>query len=33
MLSDVFKKKAGLQIHSNNFGLKQLSTIVKMFHY
>ena len=26
-------KKTSLQLHTNNFGLKQLSTIVKEFHY
>ena len=26
-------EKTSLQLHSNNFGLKQLSTIVKKFHY
>ena len=30
MRSDAFKK-ASLQLHSNNFGLKQLSTTIKTF--
>ena len=33
MRNDAFKKKASLKLHSNNFGLKQLSTISKTFHY
>ena len=30
MCSDAFKS---IQLYSNNFGLKQLSTTVKKFHY
>ena len=34
MHSDAFKRAPwSLQFHSNNFGLKQLSTIIKTFHY
>ena len=33
MRNNTFKKKASLWLHSNNFGLKQLSTTNKTFHY
>ena len=33
MHSDTFKRTLNLQLHSNNFGLKQLSATVRKFHY
>ena len=33
MRSDAFKEKASLQLHSNSFGLKQLSSTITIFHY
>ena len=32
MHSNAFKRRLAFQLHSNNFGLKQLSTIVKKFY-